>query len=110
MDRPAKVENAGSINIITLTGERKGVENRLAAELAGLTDGLAAEHLLIDFTNVAYLTSAELGTLVRLHKDAAAAGGLTLFNLNPDIYETLVVTRLSTYLGVCREPPPSGGP
>src|SRR5215475_5825379 len=64
-----KVERSGNVKIITFTrGQARGVENVIAAELEGLTDGLGECHLLLDFTNVEYITSVELGTLIGLHK------------------------------------------
>ena len=63
-----------------------------------------ASHLLLDFTNVEYLSSVELGTLITLHKRVKAFGGrLTLFNLNAQVYEVFTVTHLQTVLGICRE-------
>jgi anti-anti-sigma regulatory factor len=60
-------------------------------------------HLLLDFTNVDRINSEELGTLIGAHKAIVAAGGrLTLFNLNPDVYEVFTATRLHTLLGSCR--------
>ena len=79
------------------------MENVLSTELEGLTDGLGECHMLLDFTNVEYITSVELGTLVNLHKKMKASGGrLTLFNLNLDVFEVFTVTRLETLLQICR--------
>jgi anti-sigma B factor antagonist len=99
-----KVEQGGNVKIITFTrGQARSLENVIAAELEGLTDGLGDGHLLLDFTNVEYITSAELGTLIGLHKRVKAEGGrLTLFNLNPQVFEVFTVTRLETLLVVCR--------
>src|SRR5579871_6825487 len=103
---PPKVENSGNVRILTFAGGRRDVVNMLARELIGCTEGLAGCHLLLDFTNVDALGSEELGTLIGLHKKLAACGGrLTLFNLAAQVYEVLVVTRLHTLLGICREEP-----
>lgn len=100
-----KVEQSGNVKIITFTdGKVRNVENVLARELEGLTDDLGECHLLLDFTNVEYLTSIELGTLVGLHKKVKASGGrLTLFNLNAQVFEVFAVTHLQTLLAICRE-------
>jgi len=102
---PPKMEQSGNVKIITFTGDKvRDVENVLASELKGCTQDLGACHLLLDFTNVEYLTSVELGTLVTLHKTVKASGGrLTLFNLNAEVYEVFTVTRLQALLGICRE-------
>lgn len=100
----AKVERTGKLVILTFAGGKfRDQENMIASELEGHTEEMEECHLLLDFTNVEYLTSVELGTLVGLHKKMRGLGGrLTLFNLNPDIYEVFTVTRLQTLLGICR--------
>jgi len=102
---PPKVEGQEDVKIITFTtGQVRGVENIIATELEGRTDGLGECHLLLDFTNVEYISSVELGTLISLHKRLVALGGrLTLFNLNDQVYEVFTVCRLHTFLTICRE-------
>jgi anti-anti-sigma factor len=99
-----KTEQAGNVKILTFTaGQARDVENVIATELDGLPDGMGDCHLLLDFTNVEYITSVELGTLVNLHKRLKDSGGrLTLFNLNLQVFEVFTATRLETLLGICR--------
>jgi len=111
---PPKVEQSGNVRVITFSTEEVcDVENVIARELEGCTDGLRGSHLLPDFTNVEYLRSVELGTLITLHKRMKDSGGrLTLFNLNAQVYEVFTITRLQTLLGICREgtnAPAAGG-
>lgn len=104
---PAKVERAGDVTVITLSGGRRHDGDLLAQELDGTTVGLSVCHLLLDLRNVSSLNGRELGALVRLHKGLAASGGrLTLFNVNSWAYEALALTRLDTLLRICREQPP----
>ena len=105
---PPKVERNGNVRIITFDGGAiRDVQNRLARELEGMTEGLGADHLLLDFTNVESVGSEELGTIVALHKQMTSAGGhLTLFNLNPRVYAVFEITRLHTLVRVCREDAP----
>jgi anti-anti-sigma factor len=100
-----KVEQGGNVRVITFTAANaRDVGNVIARELEGLTDGLGAVHLLLDFTNVTYLNSAELGTLAVLNKSMRLSGGrLTLFNVNDEIYEVFTATRLEALLTICRE-------
>jgi anti-anti-sigma factor len=111
---PPKVEQGGSVRIITFPADPiRDVENVIARELQDRTGGMGEGHLLLDFTNVEYITSVELGTLVRLHKEVKARGGrLTLFNLKAEVYEVFTTTRLQTFMGICREegPEPPGAP
>ncbi len=75
----------------------------LARELEASLDQAGQRHLLLDFQNVQWITSAELGTLLLLHKRLAACGGrLTLVNVRQEIYEVFAVTRLHTLLEVGR--------
>ena len=99
-----KLERIGNVKIITFTANQvRDVENVIATELEGLTDQLGECHLLLDFTNVEYITSVELGTLVSLHTKMKASGGrLTLFNLNLQVFEVFTATRLETLIGICR--------
>lgn len=100
-----KVERGGDVTIITFTADAvRDVEDVLARELGGLTAGLAGRHLLLDFTNVDYLNSIELGTLITLHKKVEAIGGrLTLFNLSAQVLMMFTITRLDTLLTICTE-------
>jgi len=115
-DQP-KVERCGDITVITFTaGTIHDVENQIADELRGNTDGAGDRHLLLDFTNVKRLSSCELGTLITLHKRLIHSGGrLTLFNVSTSLFEIFSLTRLDTLLGICRESalaktdPSSGG-
>src|SRR4051812_29767442 len=100
-----KVECSGNATIITFTGNRsRGHDNMIAADLQGLTDDLGRTHLLLDFTQIEYLRSVELGTLIGLHNRVAASGGqLTLFNLSAMVFGVFEATRLQTLLDICRE-------
>lgn len=100
-----KVERAGNVTVITFTADAlRDVENVIARELTGHTAGAGERHLLLDFTNVRYLNSIELGTLINLHKQIRTAGGhLTLFNLDAHLRRVFAITRLDTLLAVCRE-------
>jgi ribosomal protein S21 len=81
----------------------RDVEDVLARELGGLTAGLTGRRLLLDFTNVDYLNSIELGTLITLHKKVEAVGGrLTLFNLSAQVLMMFTITRLDTLLTICK--------
>ena len=51
--------------------------------------------LALDMTNVTFLTSAGIGTLVSLHKACASGKGkLAVFGLSPQLLELLKLTRL----------------
>jgi anti-anti-sigma factor len=102
---PPKVERCGNITVITFTHDAiRDVEDVIARELEVLPVETGVQHLLLDFMNVVYLNSVELGTLITLHKRVRATGGrLTLFNLSAQLFRLFTITRLDTLLGICRE-------
>jgi anti-anti-sigma factor len=87
---------------ITFTAGRiDGEENFIIRELQGLTDGLGRCLLFLDLRHVKGLSSAEVGTLVFLHKKLKAAGGrLTLVNLSVRLREVFARTKLNTFLDI----------
>ncbi len=101
---PPKVERSGNLSILTFTIHAiRDVESVIARELEALAAGEEGRHLLLDFTHVAYLNSTELGTLITLHKRVELAGGrLTLFNLSAQLFRLFTITRLDSYLEICR--------
>jgi anti-anti-sigma factor len=114
-DRPnapfPKGERAGEVSVVTFTGlasRERG--DRLAAELEGRVEGPLGGHLLLDFVNVDFISSEELGALVGLHTVVKAAGGrLTLFNLSARLYQVFTVARLHARLAICVAPPVAAG-
>jgi anti-sigma B factor antagonist len=86
---------------------------RLIELLSLFVENLEQEHLIVDFENVRYISSAGLGALVSLHKQARAAGKrLTVSGVSPDVYEPFAVTRLTNVLDIrpreAWEQPPAG--
>jgi len=99
-----KVEQGGNVTILTFSDDLRDGRNVLARELGDFSTELRDHHLLLNFINVKYLNSVELGTLINLHKRLQSAGGrLTLFNLNAQVFQIFTTTRLDTLLTICRE-------
>ena len=75
---------------------------------------LSQEHLILDFENVLSISSAGLGALVSLNKQARAAGKrLTVRGVSKEVYEPFEITRLTRLLDIRRraadEQAPTGG-
>ena len=67
----------------------------LGDELFELIDTHQKNRLLLNFENVAYLSSAALGKLITLNKKVRAAQGeLRLCSIRPDIAEVFRITKL----------------
>jgi anti-sigma B factor antagonist len=79
-----------------------GLESVLAP-LVG-TDGQC--QLVLDFTNVEFVSSAALDALVRLHLRLQTSGGsLAVRDLDDKVYEVFKVAELSRLFQVCRADP-----
>jgi len=65
-------------------------------QLFGLVEEDGRKRIVLDFSNVEYLSSAALGKLITLDKKAKSAGGkLRLCSIRPDIYEVFAITKLN---------------
>jgi len=68
----------------------------IGEEIAGLIEAADTPRLLISFSNVDHLSSAALGTLITINnKVRSKSGQLRLANIDPQIYEVFVITRLN---------------
>jgi anti-anti-sigma factor len=105
------VGRPGNVSVVTFTGARaREPGSGLAEEIEGCAQGALDGDLLLDFANVHFIGSAELGALVGLHTAVKSSGGrLTLVNLSPRLLEVFTVTRLHALLAICRGPQPCGG-
>ncbi len=69
---------------------------QIGDELAAIIDSSDTPKLLISFNNVDHLSSAALGTLITVNNKIKAKGGeLRLANIDPQIYEVFVITKLN---------------
>jgi anti-sigma B factor antagonist len=69
---------------------------QIGDEIGGIVDGSPNPKLLIDFTGVEHLSSAALGTLITINNKVRQKGGqLRLSNIDPQIYEVFVITKLN---------------
>ena len=85
--------------IITFTDERILEEKDIEAVQQGLMSVVEQTeriNLVLDFSNVKFLSSAVLGLLIRISKKVYERDGqLKLCNINPKIYEIFKITRLT---------------
>ena len=73
----------------------------IGEEIASLIDAEAVPKLLISFANVDHLSSAALGTLITVRTKVQGKGGqLRLANIDPQIYEVFVITRLNKLFSI----------
>ena len=89
----------GDVAVIELV-DRKILDEVTILEIGDQLNALVAETdtpcMVLDFINVAHLSSSALGMLIVLHKRVREKNGqLRLCNIQPTIHEIFVITRLS---------------
>ena len=100
----AYVENA---TIITFTDESI-LEERdiqtLQEAIMSVIEQAERINLILDFSNVRFLSSAVLGLLIRVSKKVYERDGqLKLCNINPKIYEIFKITRLTKIFDIFKD-------
>ncbi|HRQ71403.1 MAG TPA: STAS domain-containing protein [Phycisphaerales bacterium] len=68
----------------------------IGEEIASIIEAEEKPKLLISFANVDHLSSAALGTLITINNKVRSRDGeLRLADIDPQIYEVFVITRLN---------------
>lgn len=69
---------------------------QIGDEIAEIIDAKANPKILLSFENVEHLSSAALGTLITVNTKVKGKGGqLRLSNIDKQIYEVFVITKLN---------------
>ena len=69
---------------------------QIGKEMSQLIDRMSNPKLLIDFNQVNHLSSAALGALITVNNKIKRKGGqLRLSNINTQIYEVFLITKLN---------------
>jgi anti-sigma B factor antagonist len=93
------VEYAENATIISFTDEKILEErdiNSLQESIMSVIEQAERINLILDFSNVKFLSSAVLGLLIRISKRIYEhEGRLRLCNIDPKIYEIFKITRLT---------------
>lgn len=96
--RRIDLEEVGSATIVRFVDKRILDETNIQIignQLFGLVDEDGRDKIILDFSNVEYLSSAALGKLITLDKKVKAAKGtLRLCGIRPEILEVFTITRL----------------
>ncbi len=93
------VSEVGDVTVVRFA-DRKILDaamiQELGDELFGLVEKEKRSRLVLNFSNVEFLSSAALNKLIILDKKVKEAGGrLKCSNLRPEIHEVFVITRLT---------------
>ena len=102
-----EVSESGDVTVVRFV-DKKILDaaniQELGTELFALVEEDKREKILLNFTNVEFLSSAALNKLIILDKKVKAARGrLKLSNLRPEIYEVFVITRLTQLFDIHEE-------
>ncbi|GIW81037.1 MAG: hypothetical protein KatS3mg105_2844 [Gemmatales bacterium] len=105
--RRLEVEDIGDVSVITFTDRKILDEQNIQAigeELFRLVDDDGRHKILLNFSNVDYLSSAALAKLITLNKKLQQVGGrLVLCNIDPQIYEVFEITKLNKLFNIQAE-------
>src|SRR5215467_11205388 len=98
-NRRLDVEEVNDVTVARFTDKKILDESNIQIignQLFSLVDEDHRDKIVLDLTNVEYLSSAALGKLITMDKKVKAAGGkLRLCNIRKDIYEVFAITRLN---------------
>jgi anti-sigma B factor antagonist len=97
-NRRLDIEEVNGVTIARFTDKKILDESNIQIignQLFNLVDEDHRQKIVLDFTNVEYLSSAALGKLITMDKKVKAAGGkLRLCSIRSDIKEVFKITRL----------------
>ncbi len=97
--RRLDIETIGDVTVAQFVDKKILDENNIQIignQLFGLVEEDGRKRIILDFSNVEYLSSAALGKLITMEKKVKTAGGkLRLCSIRPDIYEVFAITKLN---------------
>ena len=98
-DSRLMIQQDGEITIVEFLDKNILDEASIQAigdEILGLIEASANPKMLIDFSNVDHLSSAALGALITINNKVRQKDGqLRLSNIDAQIYEVFVITKLN---------------
>jgi anti-sigma B factor antagonist len=101
------VEDIGDITVVSFVDKKILDEQNIQLigdDLFRLVDELGRRKILLNFSNVEFLSSAALGKLIRLHQKLQGAGGkLVLSGISKGIMEIFELTKLDKMLTICKD-------
>ena len=97
--RRLDIEESGDVTIAKFVDKKildEGNIQIIGNQLFALVEDEGRKKIILDFSNVEYLSSAALGKLITMDKKVKAAKGkLRLCTVRPDIYEVFAITKLN---------------
>ncbi len=106
MPENAQLETSRKDDVVTVKFISKKILDEVnIMEIGNTLTSLVAESdnpkILLDFSNVAYMSSSALGVLITVHKRIREKKGrLALCGIQPTIYEIFAITRLNEIFNI----------
>jgi len=105
--RRLEVEPIGDVTVVNFV-DRKILDEQniqvIGEQLFSLVDEQGLKKILLNFSNVEYLSSAALGKLITLNKKLQQAGGkLILCNIDAQIFEVFEITKLDRFFKIIKD-------
>ena len=98
-NRRLDIEEIGDVTVAKFVDKKildEGNIQIIGTQLFALVEEDARQKIVLDFSNVEYLSSAALGKLITMDKKVKAhKGKLRLCHVRPDIYEVFAITKLN---------------
>lgn len=102
--RRIDIDEIGDVTIATFLDKKILDETNIQVignQLFGLVDEDDRKKIILDFSNVEYLSSAALGKLITMEKKVKGASGrLRLCCIRPEIYEVFAITKLNKLFSI----------
>lgn len=97
--RRLDIEEVGDVTVARFIDKKildEGNIQVIGSQLFALVEEDGRSKIVLDFSNVEYLSSAALGKLITMEKKVKAAKGkLRLCSVRADIYEVFAITKLN---------------
>jgi anti-sigma B factor antagonist len=97
--RRLDIDQVGDVTVVRFVDKKILDENNIQIignQLFALVEEDGYSKIVLDFSNVEYLSSAALGKLITMEKKVKSARGkLRLCSIRPDIYEVFAITHLN---------------
>src|SRR5260221_7357177 len=105
--RRLEVVEEGDVTVVNFIDKKILDEQniqKIGEDLFSLVDELGRKKILLNFSNVEYLSSAALGKFITLNKKVSTAGGkLVMCNINEDIFEVFEITKLNKLFNIQKD-------
>jgi len=111
MDQFRRIQTGKKDNVhMVLFKDKKilddAVLDEIRAELAQLIGKASGPDVLLDFSNVEFMSSAMLGLLGQLHRKVSAGHGrLRMCSIRPEIFQVFKLTNLDKLFSIHKDAP-----